>query len=178
MFLKHLSRKHFSTTVNKLGVVGAGQMGTGIAIVGGWTAGLEVKILDMNEERLAASRNFIEKWCDKEISKERMTGDDKYSLLNRMSFALKFSEMNEADIVVEAVTEDFNLKKVIFSELAEKVKQEAILASNTSSISITKIAGTIPHRSANVIGMHFMNPVPVMKLVEVISGLQTSDATL
>lgn len=98
-------------------------------------------------------------------------------MLSRISWTNNLQEISEANFVVEAVNEDFELKKKIFKALSETVSEDCILATNTSSISISKIAGTIPDRADKVIGMHFMNPVPVMKLVEVIRGLQTSDAT-
>jgi len=98
-------------------------------------------------------------------------------MLSRISWSSELKAIDNANFVIEAVNEDFSLKKKIFSALSDTVPEDCILATNTSSISISKIAGTIPPRAANVIGMHFMNPVPVMKLVEVIRGLQTSDET-
>lgn len=98
--------------------------------------------------------------------------------MNRFSFSTKLEDFDKSNLVVEAIVENFDVKKTVFQKLAEVTPRDAILASNTSSISITKIAGTVPDRASNVIGMHFMNPVPVMKLVEVIKGLQTSQATL
>ena len=153
-------------------------MGTGIGIVARRMAGLDVTFVDPKESQLVHSESFIEKWCQKEIAKERMTEDEKKHLMSGISFGDNIGYMKEADFVVEAASEDFNIKKTIFTHLAEQTPNHAILATNTSSISITKIAGVIPQRAHQVIGMHFMNPVPVMKLVEVIQGLQTSEETL
>lgn len=106
-----------------------------------------------------------------------MDDQTKKDVLRRITFADSISALNDVDFVVEAATENFNLKKTIFTHLAECTPDHAILATNTSSISITKIAGVIPPRAHQVIGMHFMNPVPVMKLIEVIKALQTDEAT-
>lgn len=98
--------------------------------------------------------------------------------MNRFSYSTKLEDLDQSNFVVEAIVENFDVKKKVFQQLEQITPSDAILASNTSSISITKIAGTVPNRASNVIGMHFMNPVPVMKLVEVIKGLQTSQETL
>lgn len=121
---------------------------------------------------------YLEKWCDKEISKEKLTADQKYEILNRFSFSTKVDDLDKSDIVIEAIVENFDVKKAVFQNLEQVTAPDTILASNTSSISITKIAGAVPSRADKVIGMHFMNPVPVMQLVEVIKGLQTSQDTL
>ena len=107
-----------------------------------------------------------------------MTEEEKYNVLYRFSYSTKLEDLDTANFVIEAIVENFDVKKKVYQQLNEIVPKESILASNTSSISITKIAGTIPDRADKVIGMHFFNPVPVMKLVEVIRGLQTSDSTL
>jgi 3-hydroxybutyryl-CoA dehydrogenase len=99
-------------------------------------------------------------------------------VLNRFSFSTKIEDLDKSNIVIEAIVENFDVKKTVFQQLEQVTSSDTILASNTSSISITKIAGAIPDRADKVIGMHFMNPVPVMKLVEVIKGLQTSQDTL
>jgi 3-hydroxybutyryl-CoA dehydrogenase len=106
-----------------------------------------------------------------------MTTEDKSSMMSRINYGDTIQHLSGADFIVEAASEDFELKKRIFEHIASIAPEHAILATNTSSISITKIAGCIPDRASKVIGMHFMNPVPVMKLVEVIRGLQTSDET-
>lgn len=107
-----------------------------------------------------------------------MTEEEKYNVLYRFSYSTKLEDLDTANFVIEAIVENFDVKKKVYQQLNEIVPKESILASNTSSISITKIAGTIPDRADKVIGMHFFNPVPVMKLVEVIRGLQTSESTL
>ena len=168
--LMHQNARAFSS-IKTIGIVGAGQMGTGIGIVGSRNAGLRVKFMDPSEKQLVGSDAFINKFLDKEITKERLTQEEKTQVLERISFHDKADSLNDVDFVVEAATENFDLKKMIFENLAQITPNHAILATNTSSISITKIAGCIPDRASNVIGMHFMNPVPVMKLVEVIRGL-------
>ena len=99
------------------------------------------------------------------------------AIMSRITYSTKLESMNQVDFAIEAVNEDFRLKKIIFEGLAQETPNHAILATNTSSISISKIGGIIPDRAYQVIGMHFMNPVPVMKLVEVITALQTSEET-
>ena len=152
-------------------------MGTGIGIVASRVAGLKVDFVDPSADSLKKSEKFIQKWCLKEIEKGRMQQADLDSVMGNISFAQELKSLNHADFVVEAASEDFELKRRIFTELAKTTPDHAILASNTSSISISKIAGVIPARAHQVIGMHFMNPVPVMQLVEVIRGLQTTDET-
>lgn len=152
-------------------------MGTGIGIVASRVAGLNVTFVDPSADSLKRSENFIANWCQKEIAKERLTKEEGEAVINRVSFSSKIDALSNADFIVEAANEDFELKKLIFTNMAKIAPEHAILASNTSSISISKIGGTVPERADKVIGMHFMNPVPVMKLVEVIRGLQTSDET-
>ncbi|CAI2370224.1 unnamed protein product [Moneuplotes crassus] len=176
--LTSLVTRNFSKKIKKIGVVGAGQMGTGIAIVGAKVAGLEVKCVDLNESALENSNKFVKNWLEKEEGKGRLTADEKYDVLNKMSFSTRLEELDQTDFVVEAIIENFDIKKSIFEKLDKIVPEDAILASNTSSLSITKLASTVPERADKFIGMHFMNPVPVMKLVEVIKGLQTSPETL
>jgi len=169
--------RRFSTAIKKIGVVGCGQMGTGIGIVSSRTAGINVTFIDPHEGSIKTSQAMIKSWSDKEIGKGRMTEADQKDFLAKINYSDKLAHLTDVDFVVEAASEDFKLKQSIFEQLAGCTPEHAILATNTSSISITKIAGCIPHRAHQVIGMHFMNPVPVMKLVEVIRGLQTSDDT-
>ena len=176
--LARIMRRQFSKKIQNFGVVGGGQMGTGIAIVANRVAGLNVKVVDTTEAVLSKSNKFIDSWWDKEIAKQRLTADEKYKIMNRFTFSTKLEDLDKTDFVVEAIVENFDVKKKVFQQLEKITPADTILASNTSSISITKIAGTVPARSSKVIGMHFMNPVPVMKLVEVIKGLQTSNETL
>lgn len=171
----------FSTAaqnIKTIGIVGAGQMGQGIGIVAARVAGLNVRFVDPKEAGQKKAREFINNWCDKEIAKERMNQADKTELIGRISYHDSVqSSFGDVDFAVEAANEDFNVKARIFEDLAATTPKHTILASNTSSISLTKIGGVIPARAHQVIGMHFMNPVPVMKLIEIIRGLQTSDET-
>ena len=171
------ARRFATSQIKTIGIVGAGQMGTGIGIVASRTAGLNVTFVDPSEDSLKRSENFVANWCQKEIAKEKLTKEEGNSVISRIKYAHKIDALSSVDFVVEAANEDFELKKLIFQNMAKVVPPHAILASNTSSISISKIGGVIPERADKVIGMHFMNPVPVMKLVEVIRGLQTSDET-
>lgn len=162
-------------TVKTIGVVGAGQMGGGIAQVASQKK-FDVICHDINDERIAWGKAYIEKSLDRLIKKEKITEDDKKSILSRITFVTDLKELKSADLVVEAATENIKIKEEIFKTLDEVCPPETILGSNTSSISITKIA-SFTKRPEKVIGMHFMNPVPLMKLVEVIRGLLTSDET-
>lgn len=152
-------------------------MGTGISIIANRVAGKVVWVIDPNEEQLTKSRKFKDAWCEKEREKGRMTPDDKYKFLERFVYSRSLEDLDAVDFVVEAVVEDFDVKKKIFQTLDSVTKPEIVLSSNTSSISLTKIA-SVTKRPDKVIGMHFMNPVPVMSLVEIVKGLQTSDFTI
>ena len=146
-------------------------MGTGIGIVASRVAGLEVSFVEPNAANQKKSKDFISSWCDKEIQKERLTNEEKENVLSRINFFDSIQRLHDIDFAVEAANEDFLIKSKIFEDLAALTPGHAILASNTSSISLTRIAGVIQPRAHQVIGMHFMNPVPVMKLVEVITAL-------
>ena len=159
----------------KIAVIGAGQMGNGIAQVAA-SAGYEVLMIDIKEEYVDRGMATIQKSLSKLVSKERISQSDADDTLARISTTTDRGECADADLVVEAVPEILDLKTSIFSELDEICKPECILASNTSSISISTIANAT-NRPEKVIGMHFMNPVPIMKLVEIINGDQTSEAT-
>lgn len=159
----------------KVGVIGAGQMGNGIAQVVA-AHGIQVVMVDIAEAALEKGIKTITKSCDRLIKKERMTEDAKQSLLGQIQTSTEMTALKGCDFVVEAATENVDLKMKIFKQLDEICAPETLLATNTSSISITKIAG-VTRRPEKVCGMHFMNPVPLMKLVEGIQGLQTSDET-
>lgn len=161
--------------IKSIGVVGAGQMGNGIAQVAA-TFGYNVIMLDVSTAALDKGIATIAGSCDRIIKKGAMSEADKAALLSRIKTAQETSALHDCDIVIEAATENIDLKLKIFKDLDAHVKPEALLVSNTSSISITKIAA-VTKRPAQVAGMHFMNPVPLMKLVEGIRGLQTSDET-
>ncbi len=161
--------------IKVFGVVGAGQMGSGIAQVAAQT-GFEVVLNDINMDFVKRGIGNIEKNLTRAVEKGKMTEEEKKTIIDRIKGTDKLDDFKQADIVVEAATENVQLKLDLFKKLDEITKEGVILASNTSSISITKIAAATK-RADKVIGMHFMNPVPVMKLVEVIRGLLTSEET-
>ncbi len=157
------------------GVVGAGTMGNGIAQVAA-RAGFHVVLRDVAEQFLTRGMSAIDKSLQRDVDKERLTVDDKQIITSRITTTTDLADLRDAFIVVEAITEQLSVKTEVFKSLDEIVQDDAILASNTSSISITKLAA-ITGRPDKVIGMHFMNPVPVMKLVEIIRGAATTDET-
>ena len=159
--------------VHSVGVVGSGQMGIGIAQVAA-CSGKEVIMVDIKEEFLERGVSTISNSLDKLASKGRITDEEASSALSRISTSVSMDALSECDLVVEAIPEIPELKFSTFSQLDSICKPEAILASNTSSISINEIANHTK-RADRVIGMHFMNPVPIMKLVEVINGEETSE---
>jgi len=161
--------------IGRLGVVGAGQMGSGIAQVAA-ASGLAVVMNDITEELVEKGFGAIEKSLARMVKKEKISEDEKNSILGRIEGSTSLDDMSRTDFVVEAATERVDLKLDIFRKLDSVCRPGVILSSNTSSISITRIAG-VTGRPGNVIGMHFMNPVPLMKLVEIIRGLATSDET-
>jgi 3-hydroxybutyryl-CoA dehydrogenase len=159
----------------RIAVVGAGQMGNGIAHVFA-QSGYEVTMVDVAEAALEKGKATIASNLDRQIKKGTLQAADKDAIMGRMKTATSTDAVSTADVVIEAATENRDLKFRIFADLDAKAKPGAILASNTSSISITEIAAKTK-RPELVIGMHFMNPVPVMQLVEIIRGLATSDET-
>lgn len=163
------------SAVQKIGVIGAGQMGNGIAQVIA-AQNFEVVMFDIAAPSLDKGLGSIASSCDRLIKKATMTEDQKKALLAKVKTTTSMNDLATCDFVVEAATESIDLKLKIFKQLDEIVKKEAILTSNTSSISITQIAAATK-RPQQVAGMHFMNPVPLMQLVEGIRGLQTSDET-
>jgi 3-hydroxybutyryl-CoA dehydrogenase len=161
--------------VEIIGVVGAGTMGNGIAQVAA-RAGYEVVLRDISEEFLQRGMEAIDRSLQRDVDKERLSAEEKRAVVGRIRTTTELSEMAGAGFVVEAIIESLAAKQEVFRALDEVTGRDAILASNTSSISITKL-GAATARPGKVIGMHFMNPVPVMKLVEVIRGIATSDET-
>jgi 3-hydroxybutyryl-CoA dehydrogenase len=161
--------------INILGVIGAGQMGSGIAQVAA-VSGLSVVMNDIADEFVENGFSAIEKSLGRLVKKEKITEENQKAILGRIEGSTSIKDMVKADFVVEAATENEALKLQIFKDLDECCKERVILSSNTSSISITKIAAATK-RPEKVIGMHFMNPVPIMKLVEIINGLATLDET-
>ena len=170
-----MNMEHFGLimSIKKMAVLGAGQMGNGITQVAA-CAGIEVVMIDIQQDFVDRGVATIEKSLAKLVSKERMTQEDADAARARISTAIDRNACSDADLVVEAVPEILDLKLSIFSELDAICKPDCILATNTSSISISEIAAATS-RPSKVIGMHFMNPVPIMKLVEVINGKETSE---
>ena len=161
--------------IEHIAIIGAGQMGNGIAQVSS-CAGYKVTMIDIKQEFVEKGMSAIEKSLNKLVSKEKMTSEAAASALSRISISTDNSSAAEADLVVEAIPEVLAYKTALFTELDSLCKTETILATNTSSISIDSIANATK-RPDRVIGMHFMNPVPIMKLVEIINGKDTSEQT-
>jgi 3-hydroxybutyryl-CoA dehydrogenase len=161
--------------IKTIGVVGAGQMGNGIAQVAS-QSGFQVVMSDIADSFIQKGLSTISKNLDRMVEKGKISSQKKDEIVGRIKGTVQMGEMVDVDFVVEAATENESLKFNIFKELDRICRKEVILSSNTSSISITKIASTT-QRPLQVIGMHFMNPVPVMQLVEIIRGLQTSEET-
>jgi 3-hydroxybutyryl-CoA dehydrogenase len=161
--------------IKMIGVAGAGQMGSGIAEVA-LTSGFNVLMRDVTTKAVEKGRSRIISDFERRIQKEKMTTPEKEAILQKLSTTLRLEDFGNCDFVIEAAAENITLKCDIFGKLDEVTRKEAILASNTSSISITRIA-SVTRRPDRVIGMHFFNPAPVMKLMEIIKGLVTSDET-
>ena len=161
--------------VKKIGVVGAGQMGHGIALVSA-QAGFEVLLRDIKDEFVRRGINRVDKFLSKSVEKGKLSEDDKKKILGRIKGTTKVSDLKDVDLVIEAVFENVDVKKELFRELDKICKKNCVFASNTSTIPITDLASATK-RPEKFIGMHFMNPVPLMKLVEVIRGLRTDDET-
>jgi 3-hydroxybutyryl-CoA dehydrogenase len=161
--------------MDTIGVVGAGQMGNGIAHVAAAT-GCNVILMDIKEELWKKGIDTIARNLDREVKKDKLSAEAKEAALKRVCGTSNLKDMASVDFIIEAATEEREIKLQIFKELSMIARPEVILASNTSSISITRLAA-VTNRPEKIIGMHFMNPVPVMKLVEIIRGLATNDAT-
>ncbi|MDO8494141.1 MAG: 3-hydroxyacyl-CoA dehydrogenase NAD-binding domain-containing protein [Deltaproteobacteria bacterium] len=164
------------TTIQTIGVIGSGQMGAGIAQVCA-TAGLQVILYDIAENQLAKAKTGIEKSLLKLAEKEKITEEQRLQVVKNLKTTIKMEDLASADFCIEAATEKKDLKGELFHELSHITRPAVVLASNTSSIPITEL-GEFTHRPDKVIGMHFMNPVPLMECVEVISGRQTSSQTM
>jgi 3-hydroxybutyryl-CoA dehydrogenase len=164
-----------AAAIRSVGIVGAGQMGNGIAHVCA-IAGYDVAINDLKKEAVDKARATIERNMGRQVSRALITESEMQAALKRIRYAPDLEAIGEKDLVIEAATEDETVKRKIFTELCPKLKPETILASNTSSISITRLASATD-RPERFIGMHFMNPVPMMQLVELIRGIATEDET-
>ena len=163
--------------VTSIAVIGAGTMGSGIALTAA-SSGIAAMQIDSNPEQLERARADQQKTLDRNVAKERMTAEQAAEVMARISYHQDMKETGSAGWAVEAATENRDVKRSIFETMHATYGNDAVLATNTSSISITDIAAAIPDAADRVIGMHFFNPVPIMKLVEVIRGLQTSDETV
>ena len=162
--------------IEKIGVLGAGTMGSGIALVAA-QAGFQVVMRDVEERFVNNGLTAIDRFLVRSVEKQKITQDEKKAILGRIRGTVSMEEMGETDFVIEAVLEDLELKKRVFAELDRLCRPEVIFTSNTSSMSITEIAAATG-RPERVAGMHFFNPAPLMKLVEVIRGFQTADETI
>jgi 3-hydroxybutyryl-CoA dehydrogenase len=161
--------------IKKVGVIGAGQMGAGIAHVCA-LANMDVYLNDISQERIEAGLATINGNMQRQVSKDMISETDRDNALKRIHSASNIEQFNEVDLVIESASEDQEIKKKIFSTLGSVLKPEALMASNTSSISITRLAATTD-RPEKFIGIHFMNPVPLMELVELVRGIATDDET-
>lgn len=156
----------------KVAVIGSGTMGSGIAQVAA-TAGCEVKLFDLNQEALTKSKNALETILSKLVEKEKIDEKEKARIQSNISYATTLGELSHSDLIIEAIVENLEVKRKLFSDLENYVSPETILASNTSSLSITSIAASC-QKPERVIGIHFFNPAPLMQLVEVVPAIQTS----
>ena len=161
--------------IRKIGVIGAGQMGNGIAHVSA-LAGFDVKLNDLSADRIKAGIATINGNMARQVSRKRITEEERQSALKRITPAETFEALGDCDLVIEAATEKEEIKRTIFASVCPLLKPDAIIGSNTSSISITRLASSTD-RPERFIGIHFMNPVPLMELVELIRGIATDDAT-
>ena len=161
--------------VQTIGVIGAGQMGSGIAQVAA-TAGYSVHLVDVSPEQLQGSQDGIARNLDRSVSKGKLDAAEKPAIMARISTGTEYSGFNDTDLVIEAATENEDVKRKIYALLVPELKPSAIICSNTSSISITRLAASTD-RPAKFMGMHFMNPVPAMQLVELIRGIATDEDT-
>jgi 3-hydroxybutyryl-CoA dehydrogenase len=165
-------RRKVSKTI---GIIGAGTMGNGIAQVAA-RAGFDVRMRDVSEDFLKRGLATVDRSLQRDVDKARLSGEDKQQIIARIRITTELDDLRDCDFIIEAITESLEAKSEVFLYLDKLARPDVILASNTSSISITRLAA-VTSRPDRFIGMHFMNPVPVMKLVEVIRGIATSDAT-
>jgi len=162
--------------INEIAIVGAGVMGQGIAQTIS-AAGMDVLLIEKNEKQLKVSKTMLSENIDREIKRWAMTKSDKKAILSRINWDTNFDKIADRDLIIEAVDEDYNLKVNIFSQLDKKAKKDCIFVSNTSTLSLTKLAETTS-RPDKMIGLHFLNPVPKIPVVEVVKCLYTSNETI
>ena len=162
-------------SIKTIGLVGAGTMGSGIAQAGA-LSGYNVTMQDISDAQLNSGITAINTSLERLVSRDKISGDDKTAVLARIQGTVSLKDLADCDVVIEAAPENMEIKIALFKELDALCKADAILASNTSSLSITRLAAAT-NRAPQVIGLHFFNPVPIMKLVEIVRALQTSDAT-
>lgn len=163
------------TAINNLGIIGAGQMGCGIAQVSA-LAGYKVTVYDLSKERIEAGLATVNGNLARQVTNGKLTDEERKAALSRISGTADINDMAPMDLVIEAATEDETIKRKIFAQLCPVLKPEALLATNTSSLSITRLASSTD-RPERFMGIHFMNPVPVMKLVELVRGIATDEST-
>ena len=163
----------YPSEIATVGVIGAGQMGRGIAEVAA-LAGLKVRLSDIGADQLGRAVETIDKHLTRQVSRERITEDDKLAALGRVSTATELDSLGDCDVVIEAAVEDEAIKREIFQTICPLVKPEALICTNTSSISVTRLA-SVTDRPERFMGLHFMNPVPAMQLVELIRGIATDE---
>ena len=161
-------------SIKTIGLVGAGTMGSGIAQAGA-LSGYNVTMQDISDAQLNSGITAINTSLKRLVSRDKISGDDKTAVLARIQGTVSLKDLADCDVVIEAATENMEIKIALFEELDALCKADAILACNTSSLSITRLAAATK-RAPQVIGLHFFNPVPIMKLVEIVRGVQTSDA--
>jgi len=164
------------STIKAVGIIGAGTMGSGIAQVAS-TAGCVVKLFDLNSEALTKAENALEKILARLIEKGRIDSEEKNRIQSNISYVSSLKELANSDLTIEAIVENIDIKQKVFKELESYVSETCIIASNTSSLSIASIASSL-EKPERCVGIHFFNPAPLMKLVEVIPAIQTSEATL
>ena len=165
-----------SETIQEIAIVGAGVMGQGLAQTIS-SAGMDVLLIEKNEKQLKQSKSMISETMDREIKRWGMTKSEKKAILSRIAWEANFDKVVDRDLIIEAVDEDYNLKRGIFTELDKKAKKDCIFVSNTSTLSLTKLAETT-NRPDKMIGLHFLNPVPKIPVVEVVKCLHTSNETI
>ncbi len=171
----HQTDKGISMTIERVGIVGAGQMGNGIAHVCA-VAGYDVLMTDISQDALQAALKLIDRNLDRQVSKEQITEADKAEAMRRIGTTQTLTDLGQTDLIIEAATERETIKTAIFEDLVPHLKPDTILTSNTSSISITRLASRTD-RPEKFMGFHFMNPVPIMQLVELIRGIATDEPT-